>query len=120
MGAAVNELESTLRELEDLLRRCGERAPADWVAQRRASVAAGGPEAAAARRDVRGVLAGMGSLSDISLQPRPDSGLSIAEVERRRADLLRRLSGLTSDEPRLPPRMIPVGSSNADLPPRDP
>jgi hypothetical protein len=116
----MNELEAALRDVEDLLLRCGEESRADWISQRRAIIAAGGPDTEAARKDVTRALAGMGSLSDIWLEPRPDAGLSTAEVERRRADLLDRLDRLLSDEPRVPPRMIPVGSSNADLPPRDP
>jgi hypothetical protein len=110
MGAAVSELAAALTELEELLRCCGEDARADWVARRRA---------APVRSEIRAALAGMGSLSDIPLVPRR-CDLSAAEVERRREALLRRLDRLTSEEapPAGPPRMIPVGSSSRDLPPR--
>jgi hypothetical protein len=106
----VSELTAALADLEELLRCCGEDARADWVArQRQAPVPS----------EIRRALAGMGSLSDIPLVARRCE-LSPAEVERRREALLRRLDRLTSAEPPPagPPRMIPVGSSNRDLPPR--
>jgi hypothetical protein len=106
----VSALVAALGELEELLRCCGEDGRADWVARQRS---------APVPSEVRRALAGMGSLGDIPLVPRR-CNLSSGEVERRRNALIRRLDGLTSGEPPSagPPRMIPVGSSNRDLPRR--
>jgi hypothetical protein len=115
MGPTVSALAAALGELEDLLRRCGEDDRAGWVALRRERV----DSDPAARAEVRRVLAGMGSLGDIPLRPRPGETLTVAEIELRRNDLLDRLDRLTDPEPRPgPPRSIRVGSSNTDLPPR--
>ncbi len=100
---------ATLEELENLLRRCDKPVQAEWIRQAREN------------RDfaaVRNALAGMGSISDVSLNPVPGAGPTLREAYQERDELVRRLDRLTDpspDAPR-PPRVIRVGQSSTDLP----
>ena len=98
------DLEAALGELTVLLRCCGEDAKAAWVEQK------GG-------ESIREVLAGMGSIGDLYLEPTPECGLSNREVEERQRELIECLDRLTAgpDHRDSPPRMIRVGKSSTDL-----
>jgi hypothetical protein len=87
----MSELTATLAELETALRAIREDGGADWVAERRARADAHPEEV---RADLRRVLSGMGSITDLPLD---------RELVRR----VRRLA--TGEEPRSgPEEMVPV------------
>jgi hypothetical protein len=107
----AEETVTALEELEQLLRRCHRPVQADWIRDARD------------RRDfaaVRNALAGMGSISDVSLDPAPEVELSLREAHEQLRELVSRLDRLTDPSPKAPapPRMIRVGQSSTDLPDR--
>jgi hypothetical protein len=90
-------LVDALDELASLLRACNQDDRARWTEDRRAlAAAASGDRLTEVKKEVRGVLAGMGSLSDLYLVPLPDSGLTETEARRRQFDLVDRLDALTA------------------------
>lgn len=117
-NAPPSELAAALDELSTLLGGCGEPEKAAWIEERRAGLA--GASEAARRQEVlavRKILAGMGSLSDLYLEPTADCGLTSREAEERQRELLHRLDVLTGGSERAPtaPRMLRVGQSSKDL-----
>jgi hypothetical protein len=90
---------SVLDDLTALLRACGELDQANWVEERkaRAETANNGADVEEVKHEVRGVLAGMGSLSDLYLDPNPESGLGKDEARRRQFELVDRLDELTAN-----------------------
>ena len=89
-------LVDALDELASLLRACNQVDQATWTEERRVRAAsASDDELAEVKKEVRGILAGMGSLSDLYLVPEPESGMDEAEARRRQFDLLDRLDALT-------------------------
>lgn len=90
-------LVAALDELASLLRDCNEIDRARWTEEQRARAgAATGDQLIEVKKEVRGVLAGMGSLSDLYLVPAPGSGFDEAEARRRQFDLVDRLDALTA------------------------
>ena len=90
-------LVDALDELATLLRACNQSDHAKWTEERRAlAAAATGDQLTEVKKEVRGVLAGMGSLSDLYLVPEPGSGLDEAEARRRQFELVDRLDELTA------------------------
>ena len=90
-------LVAALDELASLLRSCNQIDRAKWTEERRALAAtAAGNDLAEVKKEVRGVLAGMGSLSDLYLVPEPGSGIDAAEARRRQFELVDRLDELTA------------------------
>jgi len=87
----MSELDDSLVRLEAALRAIGERDRAAWVAERVAR-AEGDPDSV--RADVRGVLAGMGSIANLPLD----------------RDLVDRVRRAVGDEPDADPRagLIPA------------
>jgi len=86
-----------LDELASLLRACNQIDHARWTEERRALAASStGDQLTAVKVDVRGILAGMGSLSDLYLVPEAGSGLDEGEARRRQFKLLDRLDELTA------------------------
>ncbi len=87
----MSELDDSLARLEAALRAIGERDRAAWVAER---VARAGVDPDGVRADVRGVLAGMGSIADLPLD----------------RDLVDRVRRAVGDEPDADPHagLIPV------------
>jgi hypothetical protein len=86
-----------LDELATLLRACNQIEHAKWTEERRALAAAStGDQLAEVKKEVRGILAGMGSLSDLFLVPEPGSGFDAAEARRRQFELVDRLDALTA------------------------
>jgi hypothetical protein len=91
-------LVDALDELASLLRTCNQPDQARWTEERRAMAAAAtGDQLTEVKKEIRGVLAGMGSLSDLHLVPEPGSGLDKAEARRRQFDLVDRLDDLTAN-----------------------
>lgn len=112
------DLVTALEELAALLSCCGEDAKAAWVEERRRRIDdPREPDKEGQRLAVRSILAGMGSLSDRSLEPTSGCGLTGRQVEERQRVLARRLDLLTggSERPYVNPRMISVGQSSTDL-----
>jgi hypothetical protein len=91
-------LVSALNDLISLLQACGESDQAAWAEERksRAAAAANGGALDAVKKEVRDVLAGMGSLSDLYLVPKPGSGLTKEEARRKQFELVDRLDELTA------------------------
>jgi len=86
-----------LDELANLLRACNQTDRARWTEERRALAAAStGDQLTEVKKEVRGVLAGMGSLSDLYLVPEPGSGIDEGEARRRQFELVDRLDELTA------------------------
>lgn len=112
------DLSGALGELAALLRCCGEEARAAWVDERRERIAGAGDTARARERlEIRNVLAGMGSLGDLYLEPTAECELTEREVVARQAELIRRLDLLTgySGPAQESRRAIAVGQSSTDL-----
>jgi hypothetical protein len=90
-------LADALDELAALLRACNHVDRARWTEERRALVtAATGDQLTEVKKEIRSVLAGMGSLSDLFLVPESGSGFDTAEARRRQFDLVDRLDELTA------------------------
>jgi len=88
-----DELVAALDELDELLRKCNMLEQAAWIRRARDD------------RDfqaVRHALAGMGSISDVSLNPPPGSRLTQREAYDKRDELCRRLGRLTDPSPNPP------------------
>ena len=89
-------LADALDELAALLRACNQVDRARWTEERRAlASAASGDQLTEVKKEVRAVLAGMGSLSDLYLVPEAGSGLDEAEARKRQFELVDRLDALT-------------------------
>jgi hypothetical protein len=88
---------AALDEAISLLQLCGRDGPADWLSERRGKLANPISTAEDDRvlAEVRSILAGMGSFTDLGLQPPPASGITTEEVNRRVWDLAERLDALT-------------------------
>ena len=81
----------TLMRIVELLRSCGERTRAEWFRERLAVLEGEHSESERFQeviRELRGVLAGMGSLSDLSLNPTSASGLTRQEVRDQQWELV--------------------------------
>jgi len=90
-------LVAALDDLASLLRSCNQIDRAEWTEERRALASgATGDKLAEVKKEVRAVLAGMGSLSDLYLVPEPGSGIDEVEARRRQFDLVDRLDELTA------------------------
>lgn len=86
-----------LDELAALLRACNQVDRARWTEERRVLASSTTDQLADVKSEVRGVLAGMGSLSDLYLVPATGSGLDEAEARRRQFELVDRLDELTTE-----------------------
>jgi len=118
LETADADLVIALDELAALLRCCGEDAQAAWVEERGKRIDDRlEPDKQGQRLAVRGILSGMGSLSDSSLTPIAGCDLTSRQVEERQRELVKRLDLLTggSERPYTEPRMIPVGRSSTDF-----
>lgn len=94
MASAGTELISALDETVALLRSCGEKHWAKWLAGDRASIANGN---AAGVTHLLSAFGGMGSFNDLFLSPANGHSLSEADVSATNAklnDLRTRLYGL--------------------------
>ncbi len=108
VSSRFGEIVAALDELDELLRSCNMPEHAAWVRRARDD------------RDfeaVRRALAGMGSISDVSLLPPQGSGLTPERAHAKRDELIRRLDRLTDPSLEAPrPRpMIPVGTSSSEV-----
>ena len=81
---------AALTELDELLRSCNLSEQAAWVRRARDE---------RNFQAVRYALAGMGSISDVSLNPPPGSGVTQAQAYDKRDELVRRLGRLTDPDP---------------------
>ena len=94
----------TLMKIVELLTSCGERTRAEWFRGRLEVLKSERLESKKFQEvihELHGVLAGMGSLSDLSLNPAPTSGLTRQEARNQQWDLVEDLdeaiSGLLVD-----------------------
>lgn len=85
-----DKLFETLEKIVELLETCGEQTRSEWFRQRLAVLKGQDSESVrfqAGVRELRSVLGGMGSFSDLSLNPGPSSGLTREEARTRQWDL---------------------------------
>ena len=75
--------------VEALISRCGHADKAPWLATRREQLENGTPkEKQLALDELAGVIAGMGSLSDLPLSPDPNSRITAMDAQTRLLELL--------------------------------
>jgi hypothetical protein len=95
-----DKLLETLMRIVELLRSCGERTRAEWFREKLAVLEGEHSESQRfqdAIRELRGVLAGMGSLSDLSLNPTLASGLTRQEARDQQWELVDDLGDTIAD-----------------------
>lgn len=88
--AMIARLLELLIEIEQLLNACGYDDQANWFLERRTLLATEGlPEqrVRSVLTELRGIIAGMGSFSDLSMVPTSLTGLSREEARTRQWDL---------------------------------
>lgn len=90
----------TLTRVVELLVSCGERSRAEWFDEKLTVLNSEHTESArfqVALRELRGTLGGMGSLSDLSLNPAPASGLTRQEARSQQWGLVEDLDEAIRD-----------------------
>lgn len=95
------EVDETLDEIIELLVACGAEGQADWFRSKQKVLRAAGRQSAEYRRELaelRGIIAGMGSFTDLSLQPGYGSRLTAREARERQWDLAERLGAAIDEE----------------------
>jgi hypothetical protein len=78
-----NELKDSLASVIDLLHKCRMSNKAEWFLERlqRINNDPSDKVLSDVAKEVRSVIAGMGSYTDLSLQPSPESGMSEADAQ---------------------------------------
>ncbi len=93
----TDDLISTIDNVIQLLKECGETDRAKWFVERQAVVTAmptASAEFQAAIHQVQDILVGMGSFSDLALTPRKHSTLTREMAREQQWDLTERLGTL--------------------------
>lgn len=94
------ELLETIKAVAELLQLCGWEDRAAWFNTRldrlRQLHDAGNAQSLETLNEIKSVLSGQGSLTDLPLSPAPASGLSRDEARKRQWELAKRLDFLLS------------------------
>ena len=87
-----DDLVRILNELEILLGACGQEKEANWLRVQKMRISTTDPsELGSVKGELRGALAGMGSLDDLDLSPSAESKLDWKEAQARLQNLLDQL-----------------------------
>ena len=97
----MNDLLQTINSIIDLLQACGWDDRADWFIGKRNELtehAASNHEAyKSILQEIRSVLAGQGSFTDLPLAPKPESPLTREEARKQQWDLAKKLDVCIQD-----------------------
>lgn len=89
------QLLAVLSRVVDLLEACGEARRGSWFRERLETLGKEPVESEkfqAVIREIKGIIAGMGSFVDLHLEPKPGSGLSVEKARMLQWDLADELS----------------------------
>ncbi|MBC8029829.1 MAG: hypothetical protein H7Z16_06940 [Pyrinomonadaceae bacterium] len=96
----ITKLDEVLRKIISLLRTCGVDKNAEWFEDRKdilARTQTESPEFQQTLLEIRNVIAGMGSFSDLSLIPLPSSGVTKDDAGRLQWDLAEELDEVIAE-----------------------
>lgn len=85
-----------LAETESLLKKCGQKEHAAWINEKTRAIKQdeGDPKKLKKHyKEIKNILGGMGSFSDLVLIPKKGSGLTAVKVEKTQRDLIEKLWG---------------------------
>ncbi|MBK7207958.1 MAG: hypothetical protein IPH91_06740 [Elusimicrobia bacterium] len=80
-----------LSEVEDLLSKCGQKEHASWIHEKKAAVIKDKSDSKKLKthyKEIKNILGGMGSLSDLVLTPNKGVGLTPAIAEQKKRCLV--------------------------------